>query len=395
MDDAAAMETTDLEQLLAARDASQQTALERHRDGILQTEVREHVKTEHAPSYVTTALPDVLACWEIVSRDDPFHPTQRNSAVAAHGVDDNDDDNDSDDVCLSDKERQHIETLLRGYVADEDDTELIECLQRECGDVKRVLSSHSQRGDGVRALKSHNTEHGVEDVDDDDDDDSGGEGEGEGGNDGGHPTKAMQKRVDEGKSRSSSSGKSSSSGGVTRGKNSESKLSRNDRRSRVEAYFQKVVSVAPSQVVRFDYGGEPLWCTYPFPTHVVAGSLDAEASTTKPIDEPPLDATAAPVPNCEHCGARREFECQLMPGILNLNPLCLRGRPPGLDSSRAGTNEGCARGTPSAAHLLGDTFDFGVVAVYSCSNSCPTTHGGTAAVKYEFVVVQPPPDIAL
>ena len=57
--------------------------------------------------------------------------------------------------------------------------------------------------------------------------------------------------------------------------------------SRVETAFVAAISHAPSQVVRFAYGGDPLWCTYP----------------------PPVMS----VPRCI-CGSERVFEMQLMPG---------------------------------------------------------------------------------
>lgn len=69
-------------------------------------------------------------------------------------------------------------------------------------------------------------------------------------------------------------------------------FAKSDRKCRVENLFQAAVSHAPTQVVRFAYGGYPLWCTHP----------------------PPI-VTSSSVPRCV-CGEERVFEMQLMPGAL-------------------------------------------------------------------------------
>jgi hypothetical protein len=96
--------------------------------------------------------------------------------------------------------------------------------------------------------------------------------------------------------------------------------------------------------MRYAYGGSPLWCTFPWPD---------------------IDTL---VPSCEYCGASRQFELQLMPAILNL-PI------PTVNSS--------------SDQLLGDCLDFGVVAIFSCPNSCPNPDGYTE----EIALVQPSPDL--
>ena len=77
------------------------------------------------------------------------------------------------------------------------------------------------------------------------------------------------------------------------------------------------------------------------------------------------------VPCCQYCGAHREFELQLMPGLLAL-PL---GRPSN-ESSEIGLS-------------LGGNLDFGVVVVYSCSESCSDGTEEYAVVQMSFADEQP------
>ena len=159
------------------------------------------------------------------------------------------------------------------------------------------------------------------------------------------------------------------------------------------------------QVLRYDYGGCPLWCTLPAPED------------------------ARDIPVCESCGDVRLFEFQIMPGLLQLNlgPDVLvnynvedsqhqqfeardsnsTGNVTGsradgdslgsrsgeeslsLSSVLKGGKEDSQEGGRSAgpSPLLPATvdIDFGVVVIYSCASSCA---GGSA----EYVVVQPPSD---
>lgn len=81
--------------------------------------------------------------------------------------------------------------------------------------------------------------------------------------------------------------------------------------------FKKRISVEPEQVLRYCKGGEPLWIS----------GLNVPAEND--------------IPNCE-CGAKRAFEFQIMPQLLN--------------------------------HLkvdsLQESIDWGVLAVYTCSANC-------------------------
>ena len=133
---------------------------------------------------------------------------------------------------------------------------------------------------------------------------------------------------------------------VSRGEQTESSSTKEGskkQKQRVEAVFRERLSRCPGQVLRYAYGGSPLWCSYP-----------------------PPDVSKAVRP-CEICGTERVFEMQLMPGLLYL-----------LSSH--------AEATPSetAAGLL-DSADFGVVSIWSCPNSC-------GEFVTEVAIVQPSSD---
>ena len=302
-----------------------------------------------------------------------------------------DDSDDDDDVPMTAQERQHIDRMLQGYVADEEDAGLVALLQQEfSGSSSSSSSSNDLKRQQLAVTDDVANADDLEDTDDGDGDDE------IGGNNSGGQASMQQQQHNNSKNRSSSDGHS---GG-------ESKFARSDRRSRVESHFQRVVAAAPAQVVRYQYGGDPLWCTFPSPT-----------------DHHHPQQTS--VPHCEHCGARREFECQLMPGIFALKPLFAhQPRPPqtptayesSSSSSSSSSTMTCAlnseeQQTKTTAtteavgqqSLMGETFDFGVVAVYSCPNSCSSSDSSdnnnidsssnsrkTTRLRFEFAVVQPP-----
>jgi len=102
--------------------------------------------------------------------------------------------------------------------------------------------------------------------------------------------------------------------------------------------FQHRLERSPRQVVRYSWGGKPLW-----------------------ISDPPEEASnSAWPPPCSRCGAPRIFELQLLPTLL-----CeVRRRCP---------------------ELVGDSdIEWGTVLVYTCSGDCCSD-----ASCREFVVVQP------
>ncbi|XP_042733212.1 programmed cell death protein 2-like [Lagopus leucura] len=101
--------------------------------------------------------------------------------------------------------------------------------------------------------------------------------------------------------------------------------------------FMKRISVCPEQILRYSWGGQPLFITCP------PANFDSS------------------IPACSNCGSNRIFEFQLMPALVSM----LRGD----------------------ADL---SVEFGTVIVYTCERSCwPTNHRSPLE---EFVFVQEDPD---
>ncbi|XP_071423495.1 programmed cell death protein 2-like isoform X2 [Pithys albifrons albifrons] len=101
--------------------------------------------------------------------------------------------------------------------------------------------------------------------------------------------------------------------------------------------FMKRISVCPEQILRYSWGGQPLFIT-----------------------SPPA-AMAQGVPACSSCGSSRVFEFQLMPALVSL-----------LHSDS------------------GLSVEFGTAVVYTCERSCwPTDH---QTPLEEFIFVQEDPD---
>lgn len=141
----------------------------------------------------------------------------------------------------------------------------------------------------------------------------------------------------------------------------ERKLGRSDAASVVELRFLQRVALERRQVLRYAYGGEPMWCSHP----------------------PPTASTA--VPRCEWCGGDRVFEAQLMPALIPY----VSGPSEKDDKDMetvAGMNMSREAIEAQRSRLRrAGGFDFGVVAIWSCARSCPNG-------CEEFVVVQPPSD---
>ncbi|NXA35072.1 PDD2L protein, partial [Eudromia elegans] len=101
--------------------------------------------------------------------------------------------------------------------------------------------------------------------------------------------------------------------------------------------FMKRISVCPEQIIRYSWGGEPLFI------------LSPPANINKDI------------PACSNCGSKRVFEFQLMPALVSM--------------------------------LQSDTdqsVEFGTAIVYTCERSCwPTNH---QTPLEEFIFVQEDPD---
>ncbi|NXU15732.1 PDD2L protein, partial [Pardalotus punctatus] len=104
--------------------------------------------------------------------------------------------------------------------------------------------------------------------------------------------------------------------------------------------FMKRISVCPEQILRYSWGGQPLFITCP-PANLDRG-----------------------IPACRNCGSSRVFELQLMPTLVSM--------------------------------LQGDSdlsVEFGTVMVYTCERSCwPANH---QTPLEEFIFVQEDPDQTL
>jgi hypothetical protein len=262
----------------------------------------------------------------------------------------------------------------------------------------------------------------------------------------------------------------------------QSSLSRSTMACRTEAYFQRRVSYYPHQVLRYAYGGEPLWITYPSPlgdqdckeqlvllSHDTSNNLQqfkignssnknnysntdnkdiickgdkrsnsskkkktvsiASSNVNKRVSKPdhssqsidsmilhpPSSSVDILIPRCQLCGSMRVFECQVMPALLslinqpNINIIASNdvGRdddsmhPDSIPDKTAVDEHISIMDKSSSTHMhnmkrlkesLGTGLDFGVVAIWSCPNSCDILIDN----KYimEIAVVQSPSDIS-
>ena len=164
------------------------------------------------------------------------------------------------------------------------------------------------------------------------------------------------------------------------------------RKHQAERQFQRITSWYPHQVLRYAYGGSPLWCTLPIPSYSVPVVASGKAATTPNPTSTSL-AMMCPtkdcdIPHCESCGARRVFEFQLMPALLS-QPWHLQRSD---RQSTATPSEPVQQAVESTennqlkALLNSSGIDFGVVAVFVCPMSCES------GVR-EIAVVQPPCDL--
>ena len=171
-------------------------------------------------------LRTVLSEWVIDAEHDPFCA---GGGGMATGGDDTDDD-EEDAVPLTEKERCHIENMIKGYVADEEDADLLALLQREFDDLRRLHGAAGALSSSATASlhKKQAVASKAQAVGDDDSD--------------GDADAAADCSAD----RNSGAGSGNSS-------SSESRFARSGRRCRVESHFQHLISAAPAQVVRFDY----------------------------------------------------------------------------------------------------------------------------------------------
>lgn len=127
--------------------------------------------------------------------------------------------------------------------------------------------------------------------------------------------------------------------------------------------FEERVSRCPRQVVRYVWGGKPLWSSSSFSREV------------------------HPIPACV-CGAERTFEFQLMPAILHHlrvddfghDSRELRGTLP----AKADDSNHHSKSALSEPIICRAGMEWGAIGIWSCPNAC-------ALSNQEFVVVQPEP----
>lgn len=337
-------------------------------------------------------------CWILEDVSDPFISTEgrRLEDPDFHGNDnDNGEYDDDEDESLGDNFTLHgggddekISKMLEDYLAVEEDAEIVSILKQHASKQKSGKGGNSGAGVGHSKKKGEAHKSAV----------------------------AVKGNAD------SMEGSRQHTLGLDEDESSH-RLSRMDKRSRIEWNFQTRVAMEPRQVLRYEYRAHPLWCTFPFP--------DCRL-----------------VPHCELCGKPRVFEMQLMPALLSLLP-SLEGEHrneaiieesdkfelqnstlelgdasqvtesdkdidafvddddredsiPAQQTQKAQALN--VSNKPSESQLskflqkLGDGIDFGVVAIYSCPDSCSTVHATSPAVdsfQYEFALVQPPSDIGL
>lgn len=144
------------------------------------------------------------------------------------------------------------------------------------------------------------------------------------------------------------------------GTEKDEKLPENDRA--MLAFTDRVKRV-PRQVLRYAKDGTPIW-SIPIRKQQ-GGGKKGQGDSENPLE----------VPDCPGCGAKRVFECQLMPSLLHVLEVdkhALKAQPASAEKS------------PEA--MLDMEFanggqNWGTVAIYTCSESCESC-------RDEFVIVQ-------
>lgn len=113
--------------------------------------------------------------------------------------------------------------------------------------------------------------------------------------------------------------------------------------------------------MRYAYGGEPMWCFLPPPTSDISR-----------------------IPACSSCGSPRVFEMQIMPALIGYVEAAISHA---VHSSGENATLSVGASVPQSPLDLSSGFEFGVVCIWSCPNSCVDN-------VCEVPIVQPPSDLA-
>ncbi|KAJ2717305.1 hypothetical protein H4R19_000057 [Coemansia spiralis] len=156
------------------------------------------------------------------------------------------------------------------------------------------------------------------------------------------------------------------------------------------ARFSRVVSRNPEQVLRYQFGGAPLLYTAQDETARLllrpqsracpsGGDSDSDSDADGDCSSRRQGYSTDQVPRCPRCGARRVFECQIMPALLSVLPLSSYARQTAGHSAdlRAAAAQGLAGSQLLRSVDLGA--EFGTVLVFVCEADC---HGGPPAASH-------------
>ncbi|RPD64306.1 hypothetical protein L226DRAFT_533597 [Lentinus tigrinus ALCF2SS1-7] len=157
--------------------------------------------------------------------------------------------------------------------------------------------------------------------------------------------------------------------------------------------FSKRVSYEGEQCLRYELGGTPL----PFSSDKVFDKLfpvppSPPLPVTKPdfMVTPPRKRSYAPesLPPCPHCKARRVFECQLMPNLINVLKSSQDGNAQGkkqTDEERRAEVLKALKGQ----NATGRGMEWGTCMIFSCEKDCAATSPGAGTTwREEYVLVQ-------
>ncbi|KAJ2488839.1 hypothetical protein IWW37_004467 [Coemansia sp. RSA 2050] len=167
--------------------------------------------------------------------------------------------------------------------------------------------------------------------------------------------------------------------------------------------FTSIVGQNPEQVMRYQFGGQPLLYTMQDSTarkllsttrtahSMASGPNHGEDDDSGDDDDDSEDDgvstrqrmrrySTADLPKCPRCNGKRVFECQLMPALLTVLPLSDHVAPEPAQASRSPA-------LPSTGRLVGgrllQTLDlgmeFGTLMVFVCENDC---HSGQTGTEY-------------